>query len=66
MTRVQTCALPIFFFLSTLEAFGFIFLIALARISSTILNKNGESWGAWVAQSVKHPTSAQVMISHGP
>ena len=21
------------------------------------------SWGAWVAQSVKHPTSAQVMIS---
>ena len=20
-------------------------------------------WGAWVAQSVKHPTSAQVMIS---
>ena len=21
------------------------------------------TWGAWVAQSVKHPTSAQVMIS---
>ena len=21
-------------------------------------------WGAWVAQSVKHPTSAQVMILH--
>ena len=22
-----------------------------------------EQWGAWVAQSVEHPTSAQVMIS---
>ena len=24
---------------------------------------NTVMWGAWVAQSVKHPTSAQVMIS---
>ena len=23
----------------------------------------GDTWGTWVAQSVKHPTSAQVMIS---
>ena len=27
------------------------------------MNTNGENRGAWVAQSVKHPTSAQVMIS---
>ena len=27
-----------------------------------ILNFNKMAWGAWVAQSVKHPTSAQVMI----
>ena len=25
--------------------------------------KKSKSWGAWVAQSVKHPTLAQVMIS---
>ena len=25
--------------------------------------ENSIEWGAWVAQSVKHPTSAQVMIS---
>ena len=25
--------------------------------------KIGKSWGAWVAQSVKHPTLAQVMTS---
>ena len=25
--------------------------------------KNPNSWGAWVAQPVKHPTLAQVMIS---
>ena len=27
------------------------------------VKKSIESWGAWVAQSVKRPTSAQVMIS---
>ena len=25
--------------------------------------KKSEYWGTWVAQSVKHPTSAQIMIS---
>ena len=25
--------------------------------------RNADSWGAWVAQPVKRPTSAQVMIS---
>ena len=28
-----------------------------------ILKKNMGSWGAWVAQSVERPTSAQVMVS---
>ena len=28
--------------------------------------RNADSWGAWVAQSVKHLTSAQVMMSSSP
>ena len=30
---------------------------------SSLLQKSLLSWGAWVAQSVKRPTLAQVMIS---
>ena len=29
----------------------------------TSLFKTSDTWGAWVAQSLKRPTSAQVMIS---
>ena len=29
----------------------------------SLVVENNEDWGAWVAQSVKRPTSAQVMIS---
>ena len=31
--------------------------------SKNLFFKKGKFWGAWVAQSVGHPTSAQVMIS---
>ena len=31
--------------------------------SKTCSIKKGVCWGAWVAQSVEHPTSAQVTIS---
>ena len=32
------------------------------RIVSSPSSKKAKSWGAWVAQSVERPTSAQVMI----
>ena len=33
------------------------------KLFSKVGDKNMSCWGTWVAQSVKHPTSAQVMIS---
>ena len=33
------------------------------KMGILITDKNTDSWGAWVAQSVERPTSAQVTIS---
>ena len=39
---IESCHLQIYFFLSNLNAFYFLpFLIAVARASSTVFNKNG-------------------------
>ena len=48
--------MPHFFFLSDCCGLDF----------SITLDKSGKSGGAWVTWSVKHPTSAQVMISQPP
>ena len=37
--------------------------VAARRFLGPQINLKREMWGAWVAQSVKRPTSAQVMIS---
>ena len=37
-------------------------LLAMASVLQ-LFNQEGKEGGAWVAQTVKHPTSAQVMIS---
>ena len=37
--------------------------LSLKKKINIKLKKSKEAWGTWVAQSVKRPTSAQVMIS---
>ena len=52
-----TIVLPVFEYLFDLEIFDLV--LFLLKICMRILKQ----WGAWVAQSVKRPTSAQVTIS---
>ena len=39
------------------------FLKIIMGHPATYVKRAWQNWGAWVAQSVKHPTSAQVKIS---
>ena len=48
----------------SLSAPLFLSLPSPAHSLSFSLSKINKHWGAWVAQLVKRPTSAQVMISH--
>ena len=44
--------------------FSFIKYLRVQALEAKCLNSNtSSSWGAWMVQSVKHPTLAQVMIS---
>ena len=38
--------------------------VGSAHLEGHCFQKSNQGWGAWVAQSVKRPTSAQVMILH--
>ena len=60
----------LFFLISVVRGLSILFMFSKIQLLVTLICsivffffKDSVSWGAWVAQLVKHPTSAQVVIS---